>query len=348
MPPQIGKQQIGHLAAEPLLDDDAQDGEVFAVPGKGIGRHKPAAIAQPFREIEDVEVRLLFQDKGEDRELVAATDEPERPHFGNLGREMQGNVLASLLNARIAGPAEAEEVVVLGDDLVAGTREIQGEGGHLAAEVVHVKDEIIGQLVFVAPDDPADAGIDKTVFMAGGIDGLDARNTEVPFEVRLQKWRDEASAGGIDVDGNIEALLLLQLIEGVADLADRLVAAVEGTAQNRHNADSVFVAELYDFFCAKMIALPLHRHEARLDVPIATKFLPADLHIDAHHEIRTISGLARCLHALALAFLDGESTEHTGLAGADGRATGCRLVLGRVPEARDHINATHLQLRRLG
>ena len=48
---------------------------------------------------------------------------------------------------RVSLPAEAQEVVVLPDDLVAGPGEVQRERRHVAAEVVDVEDELLGQVL---------------------------------------------------------------------------------------------------------------------------------------------------------------------------------------------------------
>jgi hypothetical protein len=53
-----------------------------------------------------------------------------------------------------------DEVVVLGDYLGAGAGDVEGEGFFGAAEVVEFEDEVFGEIAFVAPDDPAYAGVD--------------------------------------------------------------------------------------------------------------------------------------------------------------------------------------------
>lgn len=87
---------------------------------------------------------------------------------------------AVLHDAAIAFETEVDKVVVLGDDL--GSRAGEGERvGFLgAAEVVQFKLKVRGEVGFVTPDDPADAGIDKTEFMARGVDGFNARELEIP------------------------------------------------------------------------------------------------------------------------------------------------------------------------
>ncbi len=77
--------------------------------------------------------------------------------------------------------AEVDEVVVLRDDVRAGSREVESEGLLGAAEIVQLEDEVPGQVGFVAPDYPADAGVDEPELVAGCIDGFDAGELEVPI-----------------------------------------------------------------------------------------------------------------------------------------------------------------------
>jgi hypothetical protein len=50
---------------------------------------------------------------------------------------------------------------------------------------VEFKNEILGQVSFVTPDNPTDANICEPKFVAAGVDGYDAGKFEVPFELRL-------------------------------------------------------------------------------------------------------------------------------------------------------------------
>ena len=56
--------------------------------------------------------------------------------------------------------AEADHLVVLANDLGRAFREVEGEGGLVGAEVVNVENELLGEVLWGAPDDPASAGID--------------------------------------------------------------------------------------------------------------------------------------------------------------------------------------------
>lgn len=82
-----------------------------------------------------------------------------------------------------------DEVVVLRDDLRTGPREIEGVGFFGAAEIVQLEDEVPGEVGFVAPDYPANAGVDKPEFVAGCVDGFDARELEIPIVVGGQMGR---------------------------------------------------------------------------------------------------------------------------------------------------------------
>ena len=53
-----------------------------------------------------------------------------------------------------------DEVVVLRDDLGAGSREVECVGLLGTAEVVQFEDEMAGEVFFVTPDYPANPGVD--------------------------------------------------------------------------------------------------------------------------------------------------------------------------------------------
>ena len=96
--------------------------------------------------------------------------------------------------------AEADHLVVLANDLGRAFGEVEGEGGLVGAEVVNVENELLGEVLWGAPDDPAYAGIDlcyllayadgvrtgkgkayQAIFVTGDVDGDDLFQTEVPF-----------------------------------------------------------------------------------------------------------------------------------------------------------------------
>ena len=148
--------------------------------------------------------------------------------------------------------------------------------------------------------------------------------------------------------GHVQALVALERVERLGDVRDRLVAAVEGRTQDRDHADRVLVALRDGLLGAQVIALALHRHQARLHVPVAAELLPAHLHVGAHHHVGAVGGLAGGSHPVAPAPLQRHPGEHRRLARAGRRASGGVMLIRTAPEARDDAHATGLDLRRLG
>src|SRR3954447_25237181 len=91
------------------------------------------------------------------------------------------------------------------------------------------------------------------------------------------KWRDERPGGSVHVDRDVQPRLGLEGVERLADLLHGLVAAVEGRAEDRDDADRVLVAELHGLLRRHMKTVALHRHEPHLDVPVVGELLPAHL-----------------------------------------------------------------------
>jgi hypothetical protein len=89
-----------------------------------------------------------------------------------------------------------------------------------------------------------------------------------------------------------------------------LIGPVEGGAEHRHDADRVLVAACDGLLGGKMEAIALHRDQAHLDVPVVGELLPADLDVDAHHEIRPVGWLAFSLAPFLPAPLEREAAEH--------------------------------------
>jgi len=61
--------------------------------------------------------------------------------------------------------SEADELVVLADDLACAFAEVEGEGGLIGAKVIDVEDELLWQIFGAPPDYPPNTGIYKTVLL---------------------------------------------------------------------------------------------------------------------------------------------------------------------------------------
>jgi hypothetical protein len=78
---------------------------------------------------------------------------------------------------------------------------------------VQLEDEVLGQVRLVAPDDPADAAVREPELVAGGVDGHDARELEVPLELGVRERRDEPARRAVDVDRDAVAGARLVFVE---------------------------------------------------------------------------------------------------------------------------------------
>jgi len=59
--------------------------------------------------------------------------------------------------------SEADQLVILTDDLGGAFGEVEGEGGLVSAEVVDVEHKLFGEEFGGSPDDPAYTGVDEAV-----------------------------------------------------------------------------------------------------------------------------------------------------------------------------------------
>lgn len=59
-----------------------------------------------------------------------------------------------------------QEVEILSDDGMCGPGEVQREGVLNGAEVVQLEDEVLREVFWGTPDDPADSDVRKTKLMA--------------------------------------------------------------------------------------------------------------------------------------------------------------------------------------
>ena len=130
------------------------------------------------------------------------------------------DVACGLLHSAVAVEAEPDEVVVLRDDLVARPREVQRERRHVAAEVVHVEHEVVGQRLGVAPHDPPDARVHEPVLVARRVDRLHPRRAGSPTSsVGVDERRDERARRAVDVQRDVEAGVGLRAASSAAAIS---------------------------------------------------------------------------------------------------------------------------------
>jgi hypothetical protein len=263
----------------------------------------------------------------------------------------------------VAVLAEADELVVLPDDLGGSFGEVEREGGLVCAEVVDVEDEFFGEVFGAAPDDPAYTWVNEAVsilvlemervekgrdvLVARNVDGNHLLESEIPFEVRDHERSNKSTRSSINMNNRVNLLLNQQIIDSLRILIFTRVSR----AQNNTNTNCILIHEINSLLGINDISLRCAVHVFLIDLEVAGSFLPADLHSRAHHDVGLVKGLAGSLAGILPTLLHGEDSEHDGFRGADsgGAYCGCSFVSGGgIEEAADHGDAAVLDVGGLG
>ena len=88
---------------------------------------------------------------------VSCKDDLERTELLNGFGEEACGLVASAVNLSLSLTSKPNKVVILSNNLAAGTSEIVSKNGHVAAQVIHVEDKLPGKIGKLPPDDPFDS-----------------------------------------------------------------------------------------------------------------------------------------------------------------------------------------------
>jgi len=205
----------------------------------------------------------------------------------------------------------------------------------------------LGQEFRVTPHHPANTGVHQAVLVAGDIDGDDLLQSEVPDQVGVDEWSDEATGSRIHVDRAVDAPLDKQVVDGLGVL----ILAGVSRAQDGADPDRVLVDQVHRLLRVDDEAVLAAVHVLLLDIEVTRRLLPADLHGRVHDDVGPAVVFTLGLALVLPALLHGQRAEHDGFGGADGRGThgvGVLVVGGDVEEARDHGHAAVLDVGRDG
>lgn len=137
------------------------------------------------------------------------------------------------------------------------------------------------------------------------------------------------------MDGDVEAGVLLEDIEGGGHLLHRFVLAREGHPQGGHHPDRVLIAPLQHLLGCHQQAAGVHRDLSVLDVPVAGEFVPADLH-GPGDEIRPVGGFPLLAPTGLPAAFHRHAAEHGRFTRAQGGAADRSIDRRGIPEIRQH------------
>lgn len=155
-----------------LAHDNSQHLEPLGMRRHRVRGHNPAPGSQVMGQRKLVVVPVLatlgggLEAEGHERKALAAAlgHDDEAVGLEHAG-EVVGGAGEVAHDGLVASLAEADELVVLADDLRRALGEVEGEGRLLGAEVVDVEDEVLREVFVGAPDDPANAGVDEAVLL---------------------------------------------------------------------------------------------------------------------------------------------------------------------------------------
>lgn len=213
----ISDQLLTPAQAKVLPYHHTQHLHLFCMRSHRIRRHDPSALTQLMRNCKLIiplpQLRIETE-RHEWQTTALAIAHYQETHIFEGGGEHVGHAGEVEHDGAVSVFAEADELVVLADDLGGALGEVEGEGSLVGTEVVDVEDEFLGEELGVTPDDPADAGVDEAVLVPGDVDADDVGETEVPLEFGDDEGRDETTGSGVDVDRGVEAALVEEVVDG--------------------------------------------------------------------------------------------------------------------------------------
>lgn len=186
----------------------------------------------------------------------------------------------------------------------------------------------------------------RYILVTANIDGDDSLQSEIPFQLRDNKWSDEASTCSINVNWGVEAPLDQQIIDGL----DILILASVGGTENDTDTNGVLIDKIHGLLGVNDISGRSTVDIFLLDLEVSGCLLPANLDCGGHDDVRVLGRLSGGLAGLLPALLHGKNREHDGLGGTDGRGTNGVFILGSgcVEETGNHGDASVLDISALG
>lgn len=136
----------------------------FAVRSHCVCRHYPPALTEVMCHVELVEVELLVflivETESHERETFStALAQDDESEVGEAGSKIVSRSSQVGHDELIAVFSEANQLIILGDDLRGAFGKIEGKGGLVGSEVVDVENELFGEEFRRAPDTPTHAGV---------------------------------------------------------------------------------------------------------------------------------------------------------------------------------------------
>lgn len=166
---EIRKQGITPTLGKVLAHNHPKHLHLLGMRRHRVRRHNPPALPQLVRNGEFIVLLaeiLVDAARNKRQALAAALAHDDKAHAFEVGGEVIRDACQIEHDAAVPALAEADELVVLADDLGGAAGEVEGEGRLIRAEVVDGEDEFLRQVRRVAPDYPADAGVHEPVFVA--------------------------------------------------------------------------------------------------------------------------------------------------------------------------------------
>lgn len=197
----VGDQGIASAAREVLTNNDTHHFQALRVRSHGVSRDDPAALSELVCDGELVELVAVIrvETEGNQRKAVATSLRHElEAHLLNRGSQIVCGSGEVEHDGAVAVLTQTDQLVVLAQNLGSSTREVESKGSLVSTEVVDVEDQLGRQVLGIAPDAPANTGVDETILVARNVDRDDLLETEVPDEIGVDEGSNETTGCGID------------------------------------------------------------------------------------------------------------------------------------------------------
>ena len=197
----VCNERVAARMREVLADNDTHHLQALRVGSHGVGGDDPTTLSELMCDGELVELVAVIgvKTEGNQRETITTSLRHQlEAHLLNRGSQIVCGLGQVEHDSAVAVLAQADQLVVLAQNLGSTTREIESKGSLVSTKVVDVEDQLSRQVLGVTPDAPTDTGVDQTVLVARNVDRDDLLETEVPDEVRVDEGCNETTGCGID------------------------------------------------------------------------------------------------------------------------------------------------------